>query len=182
MAAGSSNSLAVSEPPTILLQDGERGGEAFSTLQARGRLADRQAAITRPVSLCGEQSDVAQVEEKLREFFDALARNDEAGLAVTVTDDFTLFENGEVWSVQKLINEIFGSGERTWTLSEVTVVARGDVAHIAYRNQGTLAADRKPIRRREYLESALLVKDRGAWRIMFLHSTPLSDQDGKRGN
>ena len=182
LAAGLLNPLAISEPPTTPLQKGEQRPDAFSNRPVWGKLANMRFVKTTSFSSCDEQNDAAEVAETMREFFDALARNNEEALENTITDDFLLFENGEVWSLQRLIREIFGSGERTWTLIDVAVIARGDIAHITYKNQGTFALGGKPIRRREYLESALLINTDGNWRIQFLHSTRLSDRSSDPSN
>ena len=169
------SSAVASDGPSAVLSDEliEQPGKIDGTAQRRdaGGVAANWGDMNNPV---GERGAAGEVEAAIRRFFDALVRNDEAELVSLVAADFVLFENGEVWSLQKLIEEIFGSGKRTWVLSDLKVVHDGDVAHVMYRNRGSLMRQNQPPRRREYLESALLLKASGRWRIQFLHSTRIT--------
>ncbi|MEM6536835.1 MAG: nuclear transport factor 2 family protein [Pseudomonadota bacterium] len=152
-----------------------------------GELTDRRSSPKEADALIANADvanvDVAsEVEATVRQFFGALADNDRAATESFVTSDFVLFEHGEIWSVQKLIEEIFGDGERAWTLDDIVVVANGDVAHVTYLNRGTLVRANQSVRRREYLESALLLKVEGDWRIQFLHSTRMTHKAGSAEN
>jgi ketosteroid isomerase-like protein len=57
-----------------------------------------------------------------------------------------------------------------WTVNEPEVHVSGDMAWITYVNRGSIkdASGTKDV---TWLESAVLQKEKGAWRIHFFHST-----------
>ena len=70
-----------------------------------------------------------------------------------------------------LIKSLHAAGKIfVWTVPEPTVRIEGAVAWITYLNRGSVqdAAGKKDV---SWLESAVLRKDAGAWRIQFFHST-----------
>ena len=62
-----------------------------------------------------------------------------------------------------------------WTVNEPEVHITGDMAWITYVNQGSIkdASGTKDV---TWLESAVLEKENGAWRIRFFHSTRVPEK------
>ncbi len=119
------------------------------------------------------------IEAALEGFFNALGAEDRQALEATISEDFTLFEEGRVWDADKLFDVIVSppAWNRRWTISQASIVVAGDQATISYRN--TLrATNADNVRVREWLESAVLQKsgDHG-WVVSFLHSTPIRQVD-----
>ena len=119
------------------------------------------------------------VEAALEGFFNALGAEDRQALEATISEDFTLFEEGRVWDADTLFDVIVSppAWNRRWTISQPSVVVADDQATISYRN--TLrATNSDSVRVREWLESAVLRKsgDHG-WVVSFLHSTPIRQVD-----
>jgi ketosteroid isomerase-like protein len=64
-----------------------------------------------------------------------------------------------------------------WTVNEPDVHISGDFAWIAYVNRGSIK-DASGTENVTWLESAVLQKEKDAWRIRFLHSTRAVKEGG----
>lgn len=88
--------------------------------------------------------------------------------------EFFAFDNGKRFdgdALMQLVKNLHASGTTyVWNVTEPRVEIFGDTALITYVNRGSVQDDsgRKDL---TWLESALLRKDDGTWRIRFLHST-----------
>lgn len=60
-----------------------------------------------------------------------------------------------------------------WQVTEPEVHVGGGTAWITYVNRGSVK-DSSGTKEATWLESAVLQKENGRWRIAFLHSTPVS--------
>ena len=70
-----------------------------------------------------------------------------------------------------IIKSAHASGKTfVWTVTEPKVRIEGAVAWITYLNRGSVqdAAGKRDV---SWLESAVLLKEAGTWRIQFFHST-----------
>ena len=63
-----------------------------------------------------------------------------------------------------------------WSVTQEDVHVHGDSAWIAYVNQGSMVT-KDGVIPRQWLESAFLTKQTGAWKIEFWHSSPVAQQD-----
>jgi len=118
-----------------------------------------------------EQSRVIQVIESMY----VAATTDDLDLFHSVTaPEFFAFANGSRLdgdALMQLVKNIHASGKTyVWSVTEPRVEIFGDTALIAYVNRGSVQDEsgKKELTR---LESALLHKDNGTWRIRFFHST-----------
>ena len=74
-------------------------------------------------------------------------------------------------SLLELIKTAHAAGKvYVWTVNDADVHISGDIAWIAYINRGSIK-DAAGTENVTWLESTILQKDKGAWRIRFLHST-----------
>lgn len=160
------------DPPS---PDPDRTRHAVESLDAAGAIL--MDAVDGEFS-----SDEQQIVSTLHSFFKALGKGDQESFGKVVTAEFRIFEDGEVWDGTKTLQAVNGTEEwiRRWTLSQLEVGVSSDRAVVTYRN--TLRAERnpstevsgsEPVRVREWLESANLVKSGDAWKIEFLHSTSI---------
>jgi ketosteroid isomerase-like protein len=114
------------------------------------------------------------VAQTLRLMYVALANEDTAQLRAVITPDFYAFDGGERFNgdeLMTLIKSLHAAGKTiVWTVPEPTVRIEGTVAWITYTNRGSSqdAAGKKDV---SWLESAVLLKEAGTWRIQFFHST-----------
>lgn len=138
-----------------------------SAAPARDRLA-------RPSS-CASVADVEDVSKTIRAFFAALARDDDAEVRRLTTPAFYAFDIGKRFTgpeLSKVIAEAHRSGRTIqWNIGPVDARVDCATAFAAWENVGAAGIAPK-LEPRAWLESALLVRQDGGWRIAFLHSTP----------
>jgi hypothetical protein len=119
-------------------------------------------------------ADEEAVAQALRLMYVALTKEDTAQLRAVTTPDFYAFDGGEQFSgdeLMALIKRSHAAGKVfVWTVPEPKVRIEGTVAWITYLNRGSVqdAAGKKDV---SWLESAVLLKEAGIWRIQFFHST-----------
>jgi hypothetical protein len=109
-------------------------------------------------------------------FFTALS--DASGkplkLEGVVTDDFIVFEMGEVFDLEAFYALVGSAGTvftaMRWSLSDFTVSGNGEFAHVSYRNDGRFVYTDGNELVSHWLESALLVRDGSLWKLKFLQS------------
>lgn len=126
-------------------------------------------------------ADKAQVTETVRSMFAALAANDADKFRAAITPDFYAFDVGKRFTgdaLLELIKTAHAAGNvYVWTVNEPDVHISGDLAWIAYLNRGSIK-DASGTENVTWLESAVLQRDKGAWRIRFLHSTRAAKDSG----
>jgi len=103
------------------------------------------------------------------------ATNDDLALFKTVASpDFYSFDAGKRFTgdeLMKLIADLHAAGRiYVWEVTEPEVHIDGNTAWITYVNKGSIT-DTTGIQKRSWLESAVLGKQNGSWRIRFFHST-----------
>ncbi|TFI56713.1 nuclear transport factor 2 family protein [Sphingomonas parva] len=124
---------------------------------------------------CSSEADLESVAATVRAFYDALARDDGAAVRGLTTETFYAFEIGKRYSgpeLSKLIADAHASGRiMQWNIGTVDARIDCSVAFAAWENVGA-AGTAARLEPRAWLESALLVRREGRWRIDMLHSTP----------
>jgi hypothetical protein len=111
----------------------------------------------------------------VRAFFAALAADDEAAVRRLTTPGFYAFEVGRRFTgpeLSKVIADAHKSGRiLQWNIGPVDARVDCNLAFAAWENSGAAGATGK-MEPREWLESALLLRQGDRWAIDFLHSTP----------
>lgn len=103
--------------------------------------------------------------------FSAMSAADHLKMKAVVTDDFQLLEAGEDWSLTDLINVVKPSEyKRRNYFSVIKTKVYGDVAWVSYWNKATFN-NGKEESTVAWLESAVMVKVAGQWKMQMLHST-----------
>ena len=119
-------------------------------------------------------ADQVQVTEAIRSFFAAATADDLDKLHAVITPDFYAFEAGGRISggaLMEMLKAAHAAGKvYVWTVNEPEVHIAADIAWITYVNHGSIkdASGTKDV---TWLESAVLQKEKGTWRIHFFHST-----------
>jgi ketosteroid isomerase-like protein len=115
-----------------------------------------------------------QITEAIRSFFAAAMADDLDKLHAVTAPDFYAFDAGGRFTrdaLMDLIKSAHAAGKvYVWTVNEPEVHISGDIAWITYVNHGSIkdASGTKDV---TWLESAVLQKEKGIWRIHFFHST-----------
>lgn len=136
-------------------------------------LAAALCVATRADSSTGV-SDRELVIEAVRQMFVALASDDLAKFRTVTTPDFYAFDVGKRFTGDELIELIrkhHAAGKIfVWEVTEPQVYVDGETAWMTWVNRGSIedAAGKTEL---SWLESAVLRRIDGAWRIHFLHST-----------
>lgn len=119
-----------------------------------------------------------EAEQTVINFFEALSALDFDKMRY-YTKNIKLVEYGEVWNIDTLINAMkpsVGKNEkRINTLVFLDTEIKENTAWLIYNNTADFEADGKK-GRMKWLESVVLVKDEGRWKISLLHSTVLRNK------
>ena len=124
-------------------------------------------------------ADQAQVTETIRSFFAAATADDLDRLHAVITPDFYAFEAGGRISgsaLMEMLKAAHAAGKvYAWTVNEPEVRISGGIGWITYINRGSIkdASGTKDV---TWLESAVLQKEKGIWRIEFFHSTRVPEK------
>ena len=115
------------------------------------------------------------VQQTVIKMFDALSNRDSVSLKAHCTADITLYEYGEVWTIDTLILKAItlnksADFERTNTFEFITTAVDKNIAWVTYRLQSVILKDGKQATV-QWLETVVLVKERKQWKVKHLHST-----------
>ena len=123
-------------------------------------------------SFCQKEKD--SIEGSISNFFDGLSEIDANKLRAYTTDDFILLENGQLWNIDTLVkkmNDPKNAGiKRVNKFQFIKTEQNGNVAWVSYHNTADFSLNEKK-QTVNWLESAVLGKENGRWKIKLLHST-----------
>lgn len=126
----------------------------------------------------GELPDVERV---VYDFFESIASFNYPAIRDHCADDVVLFEDGRVLRLEAFIAEVRGlEGKATisYHLEGVETHVEGALTWMSLRNRAVLVNGQGQTTR-EWLESAVLSKRAGLWKIVFYHSTPAREASKK---
>ena len=128
-----------------------------------------------------------KVIDTIKAIFAAAKADDTAKFNAIVVPGYYMFDNGMRFdgdAIMKLMSEAHAKGVRyDWVVTDPDVHINGDTAWAAYVNQGSVTDAQGKVTNVSWLESCILEKRDGAWRILFFHSTrvaaPKAAQSGQ---
>jgi ketosteroid isomerase-like protein len=118
-------------------------------------------------------SGAQAVQATIHGLFDRMAADDVTGAARLLAPGFYAFDASKRFegdALLQLVKKLHQSGVLIrWNLSPIDVHVSGDMAWAAWDNHGSVGPSgaEKPI---AWQESAVLKRENGAWRLVFLHS------------
>ncbi len=118
-------------------------------------------------------ADLRKAQLVLRGYSDAISRWDYAEMRRLCSPGFRLFEDGEIWTVDDhvaFLRRYEGKASIAYEFTEATGAVDGNVAWFTHRNSAKAQIEGKAISF-EWIESAVLRKTNGEWRLVLLHST-----------
>ncbi|GAC1360915.1 MAG: hypothetical protein NVSMB3_09020 [Acidobacteriaceae bacterium] len=119
-------------------------------------------------------TDNADVVQTMKTMFAAAEKDDLAKFHSVAAASFYAYDGGKRFDGDALMNLLKAAHDAgktyVWTVTEPEVHVNCDLAWVSYVNQGSLQ-DSKGTLKLTWLESAILRRERGGWRIEFLHST-----------
>lgn len=120
-------------------------------------------------------ADKAAVVETMRTMYAAGAADDLEKFYTVAAPDFYAFDNGKRFDGDALINMAKTYHDQgyvfVWTVTDPSVEGDCRFAWITYTNRGSIQAKSGVPQPTTWLESAMLEKQNGTWRIRFFHST-----------
>ena len=114
-----------------------------------------------------------EIDQTVHAFFDALRKEDKVAFQRLTTTSFYSFDVGERFLGTELVDVVRDAHARrvqlNWSVGPLDTKLRCDVAWSAWENVGSagIPPDVRPVR---WLESAVLVRQNGSWKIDFFHS------------
>jgi ketosteroid isomerase-like protein len=127
----------------------------------------------------GASAQKDSVQALISRFFEGLSNANESAIRATVTADFELLENGEVWNMQTLADHLRLQRGRSFTRTNefrfITTEEQGNMAWVSYDNRATITSAGQEPRKLHWLESAVLLRQKGQWKIRMLHSTRIPE-------
>ena len=122
------------------------------------------------------QKEKEKIETSIVKFFDGLTEIDTGKLKQYTTEDFILLEHGEIWNLDTLIHKISAGRnaniKRVNKFEFIKTEQNRKVAWVSYHNTAEISFNERQ-RTVRWLESAVLRKEKGRWKIKLLHSTRL---------
>ena len=118
--------------------------------------------------------DRAAIDETVRAFYDALRARDKVAFKRVTTGSFYSFDVGKRFAGTELVDLVADAHARgvqlNWSIGRLDTHLGCKMAWSAWENIGSAGVppNVQPVR---WLESAVLVRDGGAWKIDFFHST-----------
>lgn len=132
------------------------------------------ACISVPSFAANANTDASKVVEAMRSMYVAATHDDLEKFHSVASPDFYAFDGGKRFSgdeLMRLAKKAHASGKvYVWQVTQPQVHIDGKTAWITYVNQGSIK-DASGTKNATWLESAVLQKAKGRWRIVFLHST-----------
>jgi ketosteroid isomerase-like protein len=123
------------------------------------------------------KTDAAGAQASVRALFAALAKDDRAAYQRAVTTDFWTFDAGQRMTANELFDLVEGAHRKgrviNWSIGPVAVRGDCNMAWASWENDGA-AGTAGAMAPRRWLESAVLRRTPGGWRVEFLHSTSVN--------
>ena len=140
-----------------------------------------------PVTTRAQQKAVTTDQTKIIDtastIFTAARVDDVAKFDSVIASDFYIYDGGVRFdgdSVMAGIKAQHAAGlHYDWNVTEPDVHISGKTAWIAYVNKGSITDASGTTVSQNWLESAFLRKQAGVWKIVFMHSTRVPDDDSR---
>ena len=122
--------------------------------------------------------DERDVQQTIIDFFESSSRRDSVGLANTAAPDVILFEYGQQWNMDTLIQKMIKRNtsqdfKRVNTFDFIKTLVDKDMAWVSYNLQSDISREGKQTMIR-WIETVVLLRTEKKWRIKVLHSTMIS--------
>ncbi len=117
-----------------------------------------------------------EVQQVITRFFDALSVANIPQMKAEVSDGFILLENGEIWTIDTLANKISRPKPEGYlrqnSFDFIETKIEKNRAWVYYKNKAEITSKMRNATIK-WLESAILRKEKGRWRMELMHSTPM---------
>lgn len=119
--------------------------------------------------------DQQEVQQAIVKMFEALSNRDSISLKDHCTTDITLYEYGQIWNIDTLINKAITMNtavdfNRTNTFEFISTEKDNNIAWVTYRLTSVITKDSKQTTA-QWLETVFLANQGKHWKVKHLHST-----------
>ena len=117
-------------------------------------------------------TDIGAVQASIRAYYAAYSAGDAARYRALVTSDYVLLEYGAVMTLADDLKSMPkpGKTKRNDTIDFLSTKVVGDVAYAHWSLASTIGDDKGTSKKR-WLESGVLRRSDGVWKVALLHST-----------
>ena len=123
------------------------------------------------LGIAASHAAAADVQTAIRNYYDVWQNRDAGRYRSLLTDDYMLLEHGDRMTVEDDVRMMPKPGsQRSNEFDFRAVQIVGDVAYAHWFLESKMI-DEKGARQRRWLESGVLRRSAGAWKIALLHST-----------
>ncbi len=123
-----------------------------------------------------QTTEKVEVQQVINRFFDALSVANIPQMKAEVLDGFILLENGEIWTIDTLANKISRPKPEGYlrlnSFDFIETKIEKNRAWVYYKNKAEITSKTRNTTIK-WLESAILRKEKGRWRMELMHSTPM---------
>jgi len=123
-----------------------------------------------------QTTEKVEVQQVITRFFDALSVANIPQMKAEVSDGFILLENGEIWTIDTLANKISRPKPEGYlrlnSFDFIETKIEKNRAWVYYKNKAEITSKTRNTTIK-WLESAILRKEKGRWRMELMHSTPM---------
>ena len=123
-----------------------------------------------------QTTEKAEVQQVITRFFDALSVANIPLMKAEVSDDFILLENGEIWTIDTLANKISRPKPEGYlrqnSFDFLSTKIDKNRAWVYFKNKAEITSKTRNLTIK-WLESVIFRKEKGRWRMEFMHSTPM---------
>ena len=123
-----------------------------------------------------QTTEQAEVQQVITRFFDALSIANIPQMKAEVSDGFILLENGEIWTIDTLANKISRPKPEGYlrqnSFDFVSTKIDKNRAWVYFKNKAEITSKTRNVTIK-WLESVIFRKEKGRWRMEFMHSTPM---------
>ncbi|MCA0446123.1 MAG: nuclear transport factor 2 family protein [Bacteroidetes bacterium] len=131
------------------------------------------AALLHGQSIFSEEQQ--EIQKTVVNMFEALSNRDSICLKAHCTTDITLYEYGQIWTIDTLINKAITKNtdadfKRTNSFEFINTEKDKNTAWVTYRLTSVITKNNKQTTV-QWLETVVLANEKKQWKVKHLHST-----------
>jgi hypothetical protein len=119
-----------------------------------------------------KKDDAKVVEQTLRGYYKAISDREFEKLERLSTTGLVIYEDGLIWNNDSLAQAFNGVNKLSFQLVNLDTKVDCNSARARYMTLGKFELSDTTVHRK-FTESATLIKEKGNWKIEFIHSSPI---------
>jgi hypothetical protein len=119
-----------------------------------------------------EKEDPKVVEQTLRDYYKAISDREFKKLESLSTKELIIYENGLIWNNDSVAKAFNGVNKTSFQLVNLETKVDCNSARVRYMTLGKVKLPDTTYHPK-FTESATFIKEKGNWKIEFIHSSPM---------